>query len=109
MAEYLLTYHGGGGAAQAAAMTEDQRNASMAKWMAWFGSMGEAVVDGGRPIGEMRFISPDGSVMTEAQRYPVSGYSVLRADSMAAAVQLAQGCPVLQDGGSIQVSETIAM
>ena len=37
---------------------------------------------------------------------PVTGYSVLRADDMAAAVKMAHGCPLLQVGGSVQVCET---
>ena len=37
---------------------------------------------------------------------PVSGYSLIKADSLDAAVKLARECPVLSGGGSIEVAET---
>ena len=40
------------------------------------------------------------------RRHP-TGYSVLRADSLDDAVELAKGCPVLAAGGMIEVSETV--
>jgi hypothetical protein len=36
----------------------------------------------------------------------VSGYSVLTAESLAAATEMAKGCPVLRTGGEIEVYET---
>ena len=35
-----------------------------------------------------------------------SGYSVIKADSLDAAVEMAKGCPVLQGGARISVYET---
>jgi hypothetical protein len=40
---------------------------------------------------------------------PLSGYSLIEADSLDAAVQFAKGCPVLADGGSVEVAEAIDM
>ena len=47
---------------------------------------------------------------TDAERGKVmeawaTGYSILKADSLNAAVDLAKGCPVLQSGGKITVYE----
>ena len=36
----------------------------------------------------------------------VSGYSVVKADDLDAAVKLARGCPVLTGGGTIEVAES---
>ena len=36
-----------------------------------------------------------------------SGYSVLQADSLDAAVAMSKGCPVLQGGATITVYETL--
>lgn len=101
MANYLLTYFGGG-------MPESpEENAQvMQAWTAWFGQLGDAVVDGGNPTSQSRAISPDGSVM-DATMAP-TGYSIIKADSLDAAVTLAKGCPVLGGGASIVVSETFA-
>jgi hypothetical protein len=37
-----------------------------------------------------------------------SGYSIIKADSLDAAVAIAKGCPVLHGGATIQVAETFA-
>ncbi len=99
MANYVLIYHGG-------KMPESQEEgaAVMQAWNDWFAAIGEAVVDGGNPASKTRRIAPDGSVTDDANG--PSGYSVLKADSLDAAVELAKGCPVLQGGSSIQVVET---
>jgi hypothetical protein len=103
MANYLLAYHGGGMPA-----TEEERAQVMAAWGEWFGALGAGLVDGGNPVGQARTITGDGSVSDGGGANPVSGYSVIKADSMDAAVALARGCPLLQSGGSIEVCETFS-
>ena len=102
MANYLLTFHGG-------SMPEGKaaQDAAMGAWNSWFGTLGDALVDGGNPISQTKAISPDGSVM-DATSAP-SGYTVLKADSLDAAVALSKGCPVLQGGAVVLVSETIPL
>jgi hypothetical protein len=39
----------------------------------------------------------------------VTGYSVVSADTLDAAVELAKGCPVLEIGGTVDVYEAVAM
>jgi hypothetical protein len=39
----------------------------------------------------------------------LGGYSVLQADSLAAAADLAKGCPLIGGGGTVDVYETIPM
>jgi hypothetical protein len=99
MANFLLTYHGG-----SMPETKEAQDQGMAAWTAWFGTLGDALVDGGNPISHARAIAPDGSVM-DATSAP-SGYTILRADSLDAAVALAKGCPVLAGGANVLVSET---
>lgn len=103
MANYLLAYHGGGMPA-----TDEERAKVMEAWGRWFGALGANLVDGGNPVGQTRTIAPSGSVSDNGGANPVSGYSVLKADSMDAAVALARGCPVLESGGSIEVCETFS-
>jgi len=100
MANYLLTYHGG-----TMPETKEEQDRSMAAWTAWFGSLGGALVDGGNPITHSRAISPDGSVM-DATSAP-TGYTIVTADGLDAAVTLAKSCPVLAGGAVVVVSETI--
>jgi len=102
MANYLLTYYGGAGMPE----SPEEGAKVMAAWSAWFEQLGDAVVDGGNPTSESRAISPDGSVM-DATMAP-TGYSVIKADTLDAAVKAAAGCPVLAGGSTVVVSETFA-
>ena len=79
----------------------------MNAWFAWFGSLGDALVDGGKPIDTARTINSDGSVVPGGGSNPVTGYSVIDAADADVAVQFAKGCPVLTAGGSIEVAETL--
>jgi hypothetical protein len=101
MANFLLTYHGEGGMPG----TPEETAKAMEAWGAWFGQLGEALVDGGNPTSHARAISPDGSVM-DATSAP-TGYSIIKADSIDSAVSLSKGCPVLAAGQVVLVSETI--
>ena len=38
-----------------------------------------------------------------------SGYSIIQADSLEAAAEMAKGCPVLQGGAQISVFETFSV
>lgn len=100
MANYVLIYSGG-----SMTETDAERQAVMAAWGEWFGALGAAVVDGGNPFGPSASIAPDGTVSTGTVS-GASGYSVIRADSLEAAVTLATGCPHLQANGTIEVYET---
>ena len=105
MADYLLLYKGG-----SAPDTPEKQQAVMAKWGAWMGTLGEALVDGGNPFsGQAKSIAADGTVSAGSLAEGSSGYSIIKADSLDAAVALAQGCPVRESGGSISVFETFAM
>jgi len=101
MAKYLLAYHGGG-------MPESEQETAriMAAWERWYGALGAAVVDPGNPVGATRTIGADRSVRDNGGANPVSGYSIIEADSLDAAVKKARGCPILDGKGSIEVCET---
>jgi hypothetical protein len=101
MADYLLAYHGG-----ATPETEEEGAQVMAAWGAWFESLGSAVVAGGDPTGAAKTVSTDG-VSDGGGANPVTGYSIVSADSLDAAAELVKGCPVLAVGGSIEVSEIV--
>jgi hypothetical protein len=100
LVNYLLAYHGGG-----MPQTEQERAKVMADWGQWFGTLGPALVDGGNPVGQTRTIAGSGSVSDGGGANPVSGYSIIKAESMEAAVQMAKACPLLASGGNIEVGE----
>lgn len=100
MANYLLVYKGGG-----MPETEEEGKAVLAAWGAWYGSLGDAVVDGGNPCGASAGISTDGTV-TEGAPSGLTGYTILKADSLHDACVMAKGCPVLSGGATVEVYET---
>jgi hypothetical protein len=103
MANYVLVYHGGG-------MPESEQEGQriLAAWMKWFEGIGSAVVDAGNPISQVRTVASDGSVSNGAPN-AVTGYSVVSADGIDAAVEIAKGCPILDAGGSVEVCETFSV
>jgi len=100
MAKYLLLYDGG-----SMPESEAEQAAAMQAWDAWFQQIGAAVADAGNPFTPAsKRITADGSISAGAGS--ASGYSILEADSLDAATDLAKGCPVLAGGASIGVYET---
>ena len=104
MSKYVLAYHGGN-------MPESPTDqaAVMAAWGAWFGELGDAVVDGGHPTGQSTTLASDGSTQDGGGTNPLSGYSLITATDIDSAINLAKGCPILSAGGSIEVAEAIEM
>jgi hypothetical protein len=101
MPNYLLIYHGG----NEPSSSEDGQ-AVMQAWMDWMGGLGAALVDGGNPITRGWTVSSDGTEETQGSN-PATGYSVITADSLQAALELSTGCPHLKAGGTIELCETI--
>jgi len=100
MANFVLLYSGG-----SAGMTEAEREKVMQQWGEWFGKVGDGIVDMGNPFGAKAKNLANGSVHDGAVGTPATGYSIVKADSLDAATELAKGCPVLRSGGKITVYE----
>jgi hypothetical protein len=101
MANYVLTYKGG-----AMAQTDAEREAAMAAWGGWLGGLGEALVDAGNPFGPAKSVAADGGV-AEGGASRLTGYSIVQAAGLDAAVGLTKGCPVFAGGGDVEVYEAI--
>jgi YCII-related domain len=94
MANYVLTFRGQPGRTPTA---EEE-----ARWPAWFGQISASIADMGNRVGQAR------SVGYQGQRDDaLSGYIVITAADFDAAVAIAQGCPALQQGGSLEVGEIV--
>lgn len=101
MKNFLLLFSGGG-----MPSNEAETKALMAEWGVWFGSLGASLSDGGNPFMGAKSISTDGKVHDGPVGSMASGYSVIKADSLDAAVAMAKRCPVLKSGAQITVYET---
>ena len=105
MAEFLYLYRGG-----QFGTTPEESQQIMQKWMNWFKELGAGgnLKDGGQPL------EPEGKVVrgksgpvtdgpfAEAKDL-VGGYTLVEADSIDRAAELAKGCPILERGGSVEV------
>src|SRR5438046_2188009 len=92
MTDYLLLYSGG-----SMPETEEEQKTVMEAWNTWMGQLGSSLKDGGNPFTPAtKTISADGSVSDGGGT--ASGYSIVSADSLDAATEMAKGCPVLQGG-----------
>ena len=100
MGSYVLLYSGG-----SMPETEEEQAEVMKAWTDWYAGLGAAVTDPGNPFTpQAKRLGPDGSIDDVAA--DASGYTVVSADSLGDAADIAKGCPVLAGGASITVYET---
>ena len=102
MANFLYVYYGGMMAA-----TPAEQKKSKDVWTAWFGKLGKGLVDAGGPTMPGKLVGKSGVKAVGAD--PVTGYSVVKADSLDAAVAMAKGCPSIPEGGRVAVYELMPM
>lgn len=104
MSQFIFAYHGGKNPE-----TPEEGERVMAAWRGWMGGMGDALVQPGAPVGMSKTVSGSG-VTDDGGANPVSGYSVVDAADMDAAIAMAKGCPMVVDGnGSVEVAEVLEM
>jgi len=103
MTQYIITYLGGN---QPSSPEEGQQH--FAKYKQWLSSLGEAAVSPANPLKNTSTVNPDGTV-TSGSKTSMSGYTIIEADSMEAALEIARACPFLDLGGSLEVSELMQM
>ncbi len=103
MSQYVIVYLGGD---QPSSPEEGKQH--MAKYMAWLASLGDSAVSPANPLKNTSTVNSDGTVTTGSTT-TMSGYTIIEADSMDAALVIAKVCPFLEIGGSLEVSELMQM
>ncbi len=88
--------------------TDEETAAVMGQWMEWAGKVGDAMVDFGTPLAGGVRVTPVG---TSPSTFDVTGYTILEAEDMDAALALAKDHPHLNmpGGCSIEVHEAQAV
>src|SRR5690348_8975959 len=106
MAKFLFVYRGCSDAAAQISPEEMQQN--MKKWETWIGEgmqRGWMINPGDGLTGEGRLLRS--KVVTDGpfveSKEIVGGYSIVEAETIDAAAELAKGCPGLLYGGSVEV------
>jgi len=103
MAQFVFVYLGGNQPTD-----PGEANKHFSKYMEWLKSLGDSVVIPTIPLKDTTTVSPDGAVR-EGGSSAMSGFSIIKAESMQAALSIAQKCPFLEIGGTLEVSEMMEM
>jgi hypothetical protein len=103
MPTFLITYHG----AVEMPSSSEARDQMMSAFMNWAGSVGDNMVDPGSPLGPSKVVTSDGETNGKATG-GVSGYTIIKADSLDGAVDAVRSHPFIGRGGTLQVSEAVA-
>ena len=103
MAQFVFVYLGGN---QPSSPEEAKKHFS--KYTEWLSALGDSIVSPAIPLKNTSTVSSDGTVR-EGGSSAMSGFTIIKADSMEAALSIAQACPFLEIGGSLEVSELMQM
>ena len=103
MSQYVIVYLGGD---QPSSPEEGKQH--MSKYMDWLASLGDSAVSPANPFKNTSTVNSDGTV-TSGSTTSMSGYTIIEADSMETALEIAKACPFLDIGGSLEVSELMQM
>lgn len=102
MTKFVYAYTGG-----QMAETPEAQEKSMQEWGAWFGTLGSAVTDTGAPFGASATVKAGGG--SGGGQSGLSGYTVIEVPSIDDAIARADGCPILAQGGQVEVYEAVEM
>jgi hypothetical protein len=109
MKEFLFLYRSDSSKMQQA--TPEQAETMMKKWMDWLGSIAaqnKLITNGNRLHDSGKIVKSD-KVVTNGPyieiKESIGGYSIIKAASYDEAVEFAKGCPVLLNGGKVEVRE----
>ena len=100
MTKYLFIYHAPMTPADAAPPDPAQMDAVMQQWNDWAAKVGDGMVDFGTPLANGTRVTPNG---TSPSTREVAGYTLVEAESMDAAVELARVHPHLNMPGGCEI------
>ena len=103
MLQFVMTYLGGNHPS-----TPEEGRQHFARYMQWLGSLGDSAISPANPLANTQTVSADGSVKAGGST-AMSGFTIIEAESMDAALEAARSCPFLEIGGSLEVSELMQM
>ncbi len=78
------------------------------EYQGWLTALGDAVVSPAIPFKDTHTVHPEGKT-EQGTTTLMSGMSILKFESMEAALEAANACPFLKINGTLEVSELIEM
>ncbi|MFL0811519.1 MAG: hypothetical protein K6L76_13960 [Agarilytica sp.] len=103
MNQYVIVYLGGN-----PPKTPEEGQQHFAKYKAWLGSLGDTVVSPANPLKHTHTLEP-GGIVKEGGQTTMSGYTIIQAENIEAALDIAKACPFMDIGGTLEVSELMKM
>ena len=95
MKKFVLIYYG---KVRPEDISKEEMKSTMDKWMAWFGTFKDQMVDGGNPFAAgAKSVTAKGIETIPADMRPAKGYTIINASDMDEATKIAKGCPALED------------
>ena len=110
MEKFMLIFHGG----IKSNASPEELQANMGKWMAWIDKLrkanqyvaGEPLLPGGKLVSGAKGKSVTDGPYTEGKEV-VGGFFIVNAKDIEEAVELAKGCPDLEQGSKVQVRQVM--
>ena len=105
MGEFVFLYRGG---ERPGSPADGQQ--VMQKWMTWMKALAEKghIIDRGQPLERSgKIVQSGGRSITDGPfaeaKDVIGGYTLIKANDVAHAAELAKGCPILDRGGHVEV------
>ena len=108
MKKFIFVYYGSNDHKE---MDKDAMQAIMDKWMGWFDTFKDQIVDGGNPfVDNGMSVTGNGVESIPADMWPATGYTIINAEDMDAATEIAKACPCNEkENGAVRVYEALPM
>lgn len=98
-----------------AQVSPEEMQAMTKRWMDWIGGIAaqNKLTDRGNRLEKSGRVLKPNNVITDGPyteiKETIGGYSIVKADTIEEATEIAKGCPVFSVGGSLEVREVIGM
>jgi hypothetical protein len=116
MAEFVLLYRNTAEARRETMGSPEKAAQNMKKWRAWFDEMGKKgclksvglpLEEGGKVVGGRKGTVTDGPYAETKD--VIGGYSLIEAADLGEAARIASGCPIIENGGLVEVRPVMQM
>jgi hypothetical protein len=93
----------------------DEMQAMLKLWMDWIGGIAaqNKLVDRGNRLASSGKVLSGGNVVTDGPyteiKELIGGYTIIKTDTYEDAVELSKGCPILKQGGNVEIREIAPM
>ena len=113
MKDFLLVFRND--STEVSRPSPEQMQASMKLWMDWLGGIAaqNKLTDKGNRLDFSGKVVKPNNIIADGPyteiKESIGGYSIIKADDLDEAAELAKGCPILTMGGNVEVREIAVM